>query len=85
MKTPKFDYSNTELYTSKYSIYGYCLFIMIDIENKTFVFGQSNSTVVSLHRAEYRVLEGVTQKQVRELKQRYLDRGYTQLTTKDFI
>lgn len=43
MKTPKFDYSNTELYTSKYSIYGYCLFIMIDIENKTFVFGQSKS------------------------------------------
>lgn len=85
MKTPKFDYSNTELYTSKYSIYGYCLFIMIDIENKTFVFGQSNSTVVSLHRAEYRVLENVTQKQIRELKQRYLDRGYTQLTTKDFI
>jgi hypothetical protein len=85
MKTPKFDYSNTELYTSKYSIYGYCLFIMIDIENKTFVFGQSNSTVVSLHRAEYRVLEGVTQKQIKELKQRYLDRGYTQLTTKDFI
>lgn len=85
MKQPKFDYSNTELYTSKYSIYGYCLFIMIDIENKTFVFGQSNSTVVSLHRAEYRVLEGVTQKQIKELKQRYLDRGYTQLTTKDFI
>lgn len=85
MKTPKFDYSNTELYTSKYSIYGYCLFIMIDIENKTFVFGQSNSTVVSLHRAEWRVLENVTQKQIRELKQRYLDRGYTQLTTSDFI
>lgn len=85
MKQPKFDYSNTELYTSKYSIYGYCLFIMVDIENKTFVFGQSNSTVVSLHRAEYRVLEGVTQKQIKELKQRYLDRGYTQLTTKDFI
>lgn len=85
MKTPKFDYSNTELYTSKYSIYGYCLFIMIDIENKTFVFGQSNSTVVSLHRAEYRVMENTTQKQIKELKQRYLDRGYTQLTTKDFI
>jgi len=85
MKTPKFDYSNTELYTSKYSIYGYCLFIMIDIENKTFVFGQSNSTVVSLHRAEYRVLEGVTQKQIKELKQRYLEKGYTQLKTSDFI
>lgn len=85
MKTPKFDYLQTELYTSRYSVYGYCLFIMVDIENKTFVFGQSNSTVVSLHRAEYRVLEGVTQKQIKELKQRYLDRGYTQLTTKDFI
>lgn len=85
MKQPKFDYSNTELYTSRYSIYGYCLFIMIDIENKTFVFGQSNSTVVSLHRAEWRVLENVTQKQIKELKQRYLDRGYIQLTTKDFI
>ena len=85
MKKPTFNYVNTELYTSKYSIYGYCLFLMIDIENKTFVFGQSNSTVVSLHRAEYRVLEGVTQKQIKELKQRYLDRGYTQLTTKDFI
>ena len=85
MKTPKFDYSNTELFSSRYSVYGYCLFIMVDIKNKTFVFGQSNSTVVSLHRAEYRVLEGVTQKQIKELKQRYLDRGYTQLTTKDFI
>lgn len=85
MKTPKFDYSNTELYTSKYSIYGYCLFIMIDTENKTFVFGQSNSTVVSLHRAEYRVLEGVTQKQIRALKERYLEKGYTQLKTSDFI
>jgi len=58
---------------------------MVDIKNKTFVFGQSNSTVVSLHRAEWRVLENVTQKQIKELKQRYLDRGYTQLTTKDFI
>lgn len=85
MKTPKFDYSNTELYTSKYSVYGYCLFIMIDIENKTFVFGQSNSTVVSLHRAEYRVLEGVTQKQIKALKERYLEKGYTQLKTSDFI
>lgn len=85
MKQPNFNYANTELYTSRYSVYGYCLFIIVDIENKTFVFGQSNSTVVSLHRAEYRVLEGVTQKQIKELKQRYLDRGYTQLTTKDFI
>lgn len=85
MKQPNFNYQTTELYTSKYSIYGYCLFIMIDIENKTFVFGQSNSTVVSLHRAEWRVMENTTQKQIKELKQRYLDRGYTQLTTKDFI
>lgn len=85
MKTPKFDYSNTELYTSKYSIYGYCLFMMIDIVNKTFVFGQSNSTVVSLHRAEWRVLEGVTQKKIRALKERYLEKGYTQLKTSDFI
>ena len=85
MKTPKFDYSNTELYTSNYSIYGYCLFIMIDIENKTFVFGQSNSTVVSLQRAEYRVLEGVTQKQIKALKDRYIEKGYTQLKTSDFI
>lgn len=85
MKQPKFNYNYTELYTSRYSDYGYCLFIMIDIENKTFVFGQSNSTVVSLHRAEWRVLSNTTQKQIKELKQRYLDRGYTQLTTKDFI
>jgi hypothetical protein len=85
MKTPKFDYSNTELYASRYSIYGYCLFIMVDIKNKTFVFGQSNSTVVSLHRAEYRVLENVTQKQVRQLKEHYLEKGYTQLKTSDFI
>lgn len=58
---------------------------MVDIENKTFVFGQSNSTVVSLHRAEYRVLEGVTQKQIKVLKERYLEKGYTQLKTSDFI
>lgn len=85
MKTPNFNYSTTELYTSKYSTYGYCLFIMVDIENKTFVYGQSNSTCVSLHRAEWRVMGGTTQKNIKELKQRYLDRGYTQLTTKDFI
>lgn len=85
MKTPKFDYSQTELYTSRYSVYDYCLFIMVDIKNKTFVFGQSNSTVVSLHRAEWRVLENVTQKQIRELKQHYLGLGYTQLKTSDFI
>lgn len=85
MKQPKFNYQSTELYTSKYSIYGYCLFIMVDIENKTFVYGYSNSTCVSLHRAERRVMEGVTQRNIKELKQRYLDRGYTQLTTKDFI
>lgn len=85
MKTPKFDYSNTELYTSKYSIYGYCLFIMIDIKNKTFVYGQSNSTVVSLHKSEYRVMENITQKQIKALKDRYLEKGYTQLKTSDFI
>ena len=85
MKTPKFDYSQTELYSSRYSIYGYCLFLMVDIDNKTFVYGQSNSTCVSLHRAEYRVLEGVTQKQIRQLKERYLEKGYTQLKTSDFI
>nr|DAE81757.1 MAG TPA: hypothetical protein [Caudoviricetes sp.] len=85
MKTPKFDYSNTELFTSKYSVYGYCLFIMVDIKNKTFVFGQSNSTVVSLHRAEWRVMENVTQKQIKALKERYLEKGYTQLKTSDFI
>lgn len=85
MKQPKFDYSNTELFASRYSVYGYCLFIMVDIKNKTFVFGQSNSTVVSLHRAEYRVLENVTQKQIRQLKEHYLEKGYTQLKTSDFI
>lgn len=85
MKQPKFDYSNTELYTSKYSVYGYCLFIMVDIKNKTFIYGQSNSTVVSLYRAEYRVLEGVTQKQIKALKERFLEKGYTQLKTSDFI
>lgn len=85
MKQPNFNYANTELYTSRYSVYGYCLFIMVDIENKTFVFGQNNSTVVSLHRAEYRVLENTTQKQIRQLKERYLEKGYTQLKTSDFI
>lgn len=85
MKTPKFDYLNTELYTSKYSIYGYCLFIMVDIKNETFVYGQSNSTCVSLHRAEYRVMENTTQKQIKALKERYLEKGYKQLSTSDFI
>jgi hypothetical protein len=58
---------------------------MVDIKNKTFVFGQSTSTVVSLHRAEWRVLENVTQKQIKELKQHYLGLGYKQLSTNDFI
>lgn len=85
MKKPAFDYANTELYSSKYSIYGYCIFLMVDIKNRTFVYGQSNSTVVSLHRAEYRVLENVTQKQIRQLKERFLEKGYKQLSTSDFI
>lgn len=85
MKKPAFDYANTELYASKYSIYGYCIFLMVDIKNRTFVYGQSNSTVVSLHRAEYRVLENTTQKQIKALKERYLEKGYKQLTTSDFI
>lgn len=85
MKQPKFNYSNTELYTSKYSIYGYCRFIMIDNDNKTFVYGQSNSTCVSLHRAEYRVLSNTTQKQIKALRERYLERGYKELHTSDFI
>ena len=85
MKKPAFHYANTELYSSKYSIYGYCIFLMVDIKNRTFVYGQSNSTVVSLHRAEYRVLENVTQKQIKALKERYLEKGYTQLKTSDFI
>ena len=58
---------------------------MVDIENCTLVFGQSDSTCVSLHRAEYRVMEKLTQKQVKDLRDRYLARGYKQLTTKDFI
>lgn len=85
MKTPKFDYLNTELYTSKYSIYGYCLFIMVDIKNETFVYGQSNSTCVSLHRAEYRVMKNTTQKQIKALKERFIEKGYKQLSTSDFI
>lgn len=85
MKNPAFNYSNTELYTSRYSIYGYCVFIMVDIKNKTFIYGQSNSTCVSLHRAEWRVMENVTQKQIKALKERYLEKGYTQLKTSDFI
>ena len=85
MKQPNFNYANTELYTSRYSSYGYCLFIMVDIENCTFVFGQSNSTCVSLHRAEYRVMERMSQKQVRDLRDRYIQRGYKQLTNKDFL
>lgn len=85
MKQPNFNYANTELYTSRYSVYGYCLFIMVDIENKTFVFGQSNSTVVSLHRAEWRVLENTTQKQIKALKERFIEKGYKQLSTSDFI
>lgn len=47
--TYKFQYQNAELFASKMSTYGYRLFIMIDHENGTYFYGQSHSTVVSLH------------------------------------
>lgn len=39
----KFETNNAELFASKMSKNGYRLFIMVDHENETFIYGQSKS------------------------------------------
>lgn len=51
--TYKFDTNNAELFASKMTTNGYRLFIMIDHENETFIYGQSHSTVVNIYSAGY--------------------------------
>ena len=82
--TYKFQYQNAELFTSKMSTYGYRLFIMIDHENGTYFYGQSNSTVVSLHKAEYINSMNMLQRDIRKVRDQMEARGYHKMTDEEW-
>lgn len=84
MENKKFNYSNAELFISKFNIYGSKYFLLVDIENKTIFDGWSASSVASPYKANYLVLENTTQKTVKQMKKHCLDLGYQELTSKEF-
>lgn len=83
-KELKFSYSNAELYTSKYNVYGSRLFLLVDIVNGTMYSGWSASTVATPRYAEYHVLENVTQKEVKRIKAQKEAIGFKELTDDEF-
>lgn len=80
----KFNYNNAELFASKMSTYGYRLFIMIDHENGTYFYGQSHSTVVSLHKAEYIHSMNMLQRDIRKMRDQMEARGYHKMTDEEW-
>lgn len=82
--TIKFDYNTSELYISKYNIYGSKLFVLVDIKNNTLIKGWSASSVCSPDNCCYRVLTDVTQKKVREIYNSKLEQGYQEIKESEF-
>lgn len=80
----KFNYNTAELYISKFNTYGSKFFILVDIENNTMFKGWSASTVASPRFAEYIVLEGTTQREVRRIYNHKLNLGYKELNSDEF-
>lgn len=83
-KELKFSYSNTELYISKYNVYGSRLFLLVDIVNDTMYSGWTASTVATPRYAEYHVLENITQKEVKRIKAQKEAIGFKELTDDEF-
>lgn len=80
----KFNYNTAELYISKYNMYGSRLFLLVDIENNTMYSGWTASTVATPRYANYHVLENVTQKEVKRIKDHKEALGYKELTDEEF-
>lgn len=82
--TTKFSYSNAELYISKYNKYGSRLFLLVDIVNDTMFSGWTASSIATPRFAEYHVLENVTQKEVKRIKDQKERIGFKELTDDEF-
>ena len=82
--TYKFEYKNAELFASKMSTYGYRLFIMIDHENETFIYGQSHSTVVNIYSAGYINSDTMLQRDVKRILSNMEARGYHKMTDEEW-
>lgn len=82
--TTKFSYSNAELYISKYNKYGSRLFLLVDVVNDTMFSGWTASSIATPRFAEYHVLENVTQKEVKRIKDQKERIGFKELTDDEF-
>lgn len=80
----KFSYANAELYISKYNVYGSRLFLLVDIVNDTMFSGWTASSIATPRFAEYHVLENVTQKEIKRIKDQKERIGFKELTDDEF-
>lgn len=80
----KFETNNAELFASKMSVNGYRLFIMVDHENETFIYGQSHSTVVNIYSAGYINSDSMLQRDVRKILAHMEARGYHRMSSEDY-
>lgn len=79
----KFETANAELYASKMSKNGYRLFILVDKENETFIYGQSHSTVVNIYSAGYINSDSMLQRDVKKILSHMEARGYHKMSSED--
>ena len=80
----KFNTNNAELFASKMSVNGYRRFIMIDDENKTFIYGQSHSTVVNIYSAGYIHSDSMLQRDVKKILSNVEAKGYHRMSSEDY-
>lgn len=80
----KFETDKAELFASKLSKNGYRLFIMIDNENKTFIYGQSHSTVVNIYSAGYINSDSMLQRDIKSVLNHVESDGYHRMSSEDY-
>lgn len=66
------------------SVNGYRRFIMIDDENKTFIYGQSHSTVVNIYSAGYIHSDSMLQRDVKKILSNVEAKGYHRMSSEDY-
>lgn len=81
----KFETSNAELFASKMSVYGYKIFVLVDKENETFVYGQSHSTFVDIYNAGYINSDSMLQRDVKRILSHMESRGYHRMSSEDYF
>lgn len=80
----KFETEKAELFASKMTQNGYRLFIMVDHENETFIYGQSHSTVVNIYSAGYINSDSMLQRDVKRILSNMEGRGYHRMSSEDY-